>query len=163
VKPVLVIQCGGLKRLGTHAVRDLYLGPLWSTFRKAAPEGPHPALDVYVLSAEHGLLSEMDLCPAYDRVLVSDSYRSSEKGGTPVRRIAELVPVLAVQRKALGLHRVHAVGGKTYLEALRRAGFAVDPVSTGAGIGYIRSDLGRFLEAHRMSLISTLLARARGE
>lgn len=100
-----------------------------------------------MLSAEHGLLPEAALCPAYDRVLVPSGYRGRTKDGSPVRRVDELVPRLRQQRDEHELPRaLDFVGGKLYAEALVAAGYEVRSLSA-AGIGYKRAALREYLES----------------
>jgi hypothetical protein len=159
-RAVLVIQCGGQKVSCPAAVRDLYLGPLWSSYRLAAGAGPrHPSLDVYVLSAEFGLRRESERAAPYDRVLVPDTFRGTKKGGTPVRRLSDLVALLRLQAYAFVGRPVHFAGGALYARALSEAGLDVRPLTApGAGIGDIRSAVGRF--AQRLDL-DALIARTR--
>lgn len=146
---MLVIQCGQSKAPAGDVMR-LYTRGLWSTYRatrqasECALTGPHPVARVFVLSAEHGLLPETAHCPVYDRILVEDTYRAETKGGTPIRRVADLVPLIMDQAQIHGLRRVTFAGGATYRDALVRAGLEVTWMDE-RGIGHKRSSLRRWL------------------
>lgn len=150
---VLVIECGG-KKLQTRKsvpIWSLYTGPLWSTYRStrarregASVRGSHPSLNVFVLSAEHGLLPETDRCSPYDRVLVADSFRGTHKKGTPVRRVSQMVPLVRVQALRHGLTEVWFSGSAVYRGLLEQAGLKVHDLDS-RGIGFKRSALGVFL------------------
>lgn len=167
---MLVIQCGDQKVATTQAVPvwSLYTGPLWSSYRKIRKEregrevsGPHPTLDVYVLSAEYGLLHESARCPLYDRILVPDSYRRQTKRGAPVRRVGEIVDKVRDQARRRGLTEVYVVAGVPYPELLERAGLVVHNLDP-RGIGFKRNTLGRFLKQAPLLDLDALLAEIEG-
>lgn len=162
-----MIQCGGSKRSTDKAVPiwSLYTGTLWSTYRKARERregalvsGPHQGLDVYVLSAEHGLLPESARCSVYDRVLVADTHRSLTKKGVPVRRVGDLVDTVRDQARRRGLTEVWFVGGATYRDLLRRAGLLVHDLERG-GIGMKAAAVKRFVGQAPVLDLDALLAR----
>jgi len=151
----LVLPCGGRKKATSVPVmaRDLYIGPLWSTYRKyAVYEGAENAFfDVFVLSAEHGLLPETALILPYDRVMVRDGHRGAASGSTPVRRVGEIVERVRAQVERHHLRKRPVVfigeGDGPYRAVLRLAGVSpIDLESRGRGIGDYRSDLRALLE-----------------
>ena len=120
-KPVLIIGCGDKKQRGTVPIRDLYSKGNWEAYRKYAPEGKHPNIDVYVISAEYGLLPEDRMACDYNRVLVSSSKRSLQPHE---KRAKDLVPLLKkqIQQDRLQGREVNVVASKAYQEALDLAG-----------------------------------------
>jgi len=179
-KPVLIIQCGASKLSHAAKVRDLYLGPFWSTYRARRREqdgliGEHSELSVYVLSAKHGLVHELDEVEPYDMMVVpagSAHYTrrstGSTRAGTATVPADWLAKTVKKQAKKLGLadRQVWFVGGAAYAEALRLAGVDFESLSDG-GLLSKRSALSRFLIEHEssgeddsVSLLSKLLAKA---
>ena len=159
-REALILPCGGKKREEVYPtaifpVSELYTGSLWTTYRNNADldaDGRNTSLDVFVLSAEYGLLPEDRSICSYDRVLVSDSYGKSTKDGTPVRRVSKLVPLVSQQAQHYRLGGYETVWyegsrqGNPYYDLLTRAGirFRVLP-GKGRGIGYYLGNLKRFL------------------
>jgi hypothetical protein len=158
-------------------MHDLYTGTLWKTYRKARDrhegegwrQGPvggrHPALDVYVVSADKGLVrAESGPYRPYNAVVVSDSYTGPNptRDGARAVSVSEVARPLKYQRKghlrtarsgpfasnpALRVgHPIYFAGGKLYREALERAGFDVVSLAPKArGIGDHAGALKRFL------------------
>ena len=62
--PLVLIQCTGRKREGTHKAIDLYMTSTW--FRKARAYAEFIGGDVLILSAKHGLLRPKDEVEDYD-------------------------------------------------------------------------------------------------
>jgi len=154
VRPVLIIQCGAKKLEHRATVRDLYLGPFWSTYRARRKEqdgatGDHSVLAVFVLSAEHGLVPEGQEIAPYDaRIITRRNGRNIEKG-------CRFVPAdelsLKVKRQArkldLSKRVVFFVGGQDYAIVLNLAGVSFESLSDG-GLLAKRSALNRFLKEH---------------
>lgn len=141
----LLIGCGGQKLSGVHRVDEIYLKGGWAVYRKALKEramgglGPL-AYDVYVVSAEYGIVPVDRRIASYDRVLAERPKKASEV--TP----ASLVPLLRRQALEYGFTEVDVSAGRLYTEALTMAGFTVhrlDPDQR--GVGDQNSALGRHL------------------
>ena len=179
-KPVLIVQCGAKKLDRRAKVRDLYLGPFWSTYRARRREqdgltGEHSELSVYVLSAKHGLVHELDELEPYDMMVVpagaahyTRRSTGSTRAGTATVPADWLAKTVKRQAKKLDLagRRVFFVGGAAYAEALRLAGVEFESLSDG-GLLAKRSALSGFLKEHEssgtddsMSLLARLISEA---
>lgn len=160
-KPVLIIQCGDAKLPRPAPVNELYTGPFWSTYRARRRESPtgmqgvHPELDVYVLSAEHGLVSELAVLEPYNSIIVPGPqadylklYRKP-KVSADTREVSAdvLARRIAAQAQGLGLYgrEVYFVGGLPYGEALQLAGVRYRSLSDG-GMLSKRKALSEFLK-----------------
>jgi len=160
VKPALIIQCGESKRDGVHLVRDLYTGPLWSTYRArcrdAGIEGVHPTLDVFVLSGQFGLRRETDALPWYQHRLVLGEVPALS--ATVRDQVHRFYPDLASRS-------VHFVGSALYRSVLTGAGLSVrDVAPAGADLLGMRKALSAFLRqcAPRPVLdLDSILARVK--
>lgn len=134
----LVIQCGAEKRPGVHPVGELYLGPFWSTYRKARDARLTPiSFPIYVLSARYGLVGVDERIASYDAVLAERPRKANEVA------VADIVPLLQKQRAVVG-NEVDVIGSALYADALTRAGFTVNRLET-RGIGYMRGALREHL------------------
>lgn len=156
MKPVLVIQCGGAKREGSHPVWNLYTGSFWSTYRarrretEGIIEGSHPRLDVYVLSAQFGLRKETDELPWYNCRLTDDRVETLA---------GEIRNQLRGGCRQLANRSIHFVGSKLYGLALERAGLRVVNVApAGADMLGMRKALSIFLKQHRGLDLDALIA-----
>jgi len=139
MRPILVIQCGNKKRKGVHRVRDLYLGPFWSTFRARDREAP-VELDVFVLSAGHGLKHVDERLASYDCKLTPE--RVPVVGAMVCDQVGSQYPRLRGRP-------VHFVGNSLYREALEGGGLDVRPIfKPGDGLLGMRSALTDFLRLH---------------
>ena len=142
VRP-LVIACGHGKLPGVHRVDELYTGPSWSIYRKVMRDRDARGLgllsyDVYVLSAEYGIVPVDRRVASYDKVLADRPKESNEIA------VDDLLPLLRAQVREYGLVEVDTSGGRIYADALVQAGLAVHRLSTG-GIGYQNEALKRHL------------------
>ena len=159
-KPVLIIQCGAKKLAHKALVRDLYLGPFWSTYRARRKEqdgmmGDHSELAVFVLSAKHGLVAEGDEIEPYDmRIVPAGFFGRRSRDGCALVPADTLSDTIRDQAAGLGLARrdVFFVGGKDYAEALDLAGVEFESLSDG-GLLAKRSALNRFLTDNPSSMV----------
>ena len=131
----LFVQCGGGKLPGAHRVADLYTGPLWSTLRRVERETGIKR-DVYVLSAEYGVVRMDKVVESYDAVIMR---RVTELHHRSVESVVE-----KVRGQGWNLCRVDFVGSELYAEVLREAGCIVNRLET-RGIGYQRAALAQAL------------------
>ena len=158
VRPVLIIACGADKITdkGELAARDLYGKGFWAVYRKNSPAIKHPFLDVYVMSAEYGIIPETTLIEPYERLLVDDrKFDNSKKRESYWKPVRDLLPLLKEQIASLDLqdHPVWFSGNKTYLQALQKAGLNVIPLyfhrapglTKGHGDGIHRGALRHYL------------------
>jgi hypothetical protein len=180
-KPVLVIACGNKKRAddlerypyGTP-VWDLYLGRAWDTYRKwmeAHDIARHSGakrmggsvsnpLDVWVVSAEHGLLPSTSRLWSYNTQLTPATFSSF------VEVLSEQLHAsgggaLGRERRALLHQSVTFAGPKIYAEALEAAGLQITPISWrakggGAGWGSLGQNLRRWLDQQIRSTASSV-------
>lgn len=140
----LLIGCGREKFSGVHRVDEIYALGAWRIYRKAMAEraaaGRGPLLyDVYVVSAEHGIVPADRRIAWYDRVLVERPRKPNEVAP------ASIVPLLRRQAAEHGLVEVDVSAGRIYAEALEAAGLVVhrlDPDQRGSG------DQNRALKQH---------------
>jgi hypothetical protein len=166
--PVLIVACGGKKLSDPARADQIYTGSLWATYRTNAPRDPQGnpiGFRLYVISAEYGLVRGDEMLSPYDRVLVSDSYRTKNgtKNGTPVRRVSDLLPLVRDQARDEGLYGLPAdkvfyagaVGSREkpgpYLQVLRGAGLRFTPLSRAlpgrGGVEHNRKALRAWLNA----------------
>ena len=115
-KPVLVIGCGRGKLSVSSAVNRLYTGTMWKTYRAARErhEGAdwpvrHPRLDVYVLSAKHGLASESKVLAPYEKEAKTES---------EIKQLADRIRRSSVPDRWPS--RVYFAGSGRYYDALSR-------------------------------------------
>jgi len=130
----LVIACGLGKLPGVHRVDALYTGPSWSIYRKGMRDRVVRGLgllsyDVYVLSAEYGIVPVDRRIASYDKVLKERPKKPNEVG------IAAILSLLRRQVREHGLVEVDVSGGELYADALAQAGLVVHRLDT-RGIGY---------------------------
>ena len=109
---LLILSCSKRKRsaLGLLPAIERYNGPVFFVLRRFLRDYPDKAklLDVYILSAAHGLIPANHPIASYDREMIQS-------------RVAELQPqVLAAFGKIMqdGYTSLCLVMGKTYLTAL---------------------------------------------
>jgi hypothetical protein len=142
-RPLLLIACSGAKLDGRHKAADLYQGVMFDVLRKWMPtEGVRP--DVYVISAEHGLVHGDTLLNSYERPMDKDRQRQLIDKGLDVNAF-----------KGKDFNQVFVAGGElyrglaqTYIERLRQAGFIgqnADVKTVSGGIGEQRGQLGEYL------------------
>jgi hypothetical protein len=144
-RPLLLIPCSGPKNEGQHKAIDLYKGVMYGVLRKWMPtEGVRP--DVYIVSAEHGLVHGDTLLDNYEREMTRDRQRELIDQGLDLDAF-----------KGKNFNQVFIAGSElyrgvaqTYVERLRQAGFIAQnaPIGAsekGAGVGTQRGDLGNFL------------------
>jgi hypothetical protein len=142
-RPLLLIACSGAKLEGRHKAVDLYKGVMFDVLRKWMPtEGVRP--DVWILSAEHGLVHGDTMLDSYERPMDKARQRQLIDKGLDVDAF-----------KGKDFNQVFIAGGElyrdlaqTYIQRLRQAGFigqnaAVNAVS--GGIGEQRGQLGEYL------------------
>lgn len=149
----LIISCGSGKIETPQAVpaHDLYTGPLWSSFRVAIKRSSFKLADVYVLSAEHGLIPASTMLVSYNRQVVPSSRRHLEAHQIKSSQLAQKLPA------PIEDELVWFVGGKAYEEALSTAGYEAIKLDTHylfpnknarGGNGKQRQALSWFLETY---------------
>ena len=140
--PVLVIACGDKKigGRGPHRVRDIYKGPLWSSYRKWRRDHGYGddedlPIPVYVLSAKHLLMPDSERIPHYDKKLTASE-------------LPRYIPALRQSLRKHGVEGrdiVYAGPRPLYLEALEATGSNVTRLS-GKGWGGMRKELKAWLD-----------------
>jgi hypothetical protein len=65
---LLILGCSKNKKEGPGSAIEVYDGPLFRTARRRLPEVDWP-LDVWIISAKHGILRQTDWIEKYDEVL----------------------------------------------------------------------------------------------
>jgi hypothetical protein len=142
-RPLLLIACSGAKLEGRHKAIDLYKGVMFDVLRKWMPtEGVRP--DVWIISAEHGLVHGDTMLDSYERPMNKDRQRELIDKGLDVDAF-----------KGKDFNQVFIAGGdlyrglaQTYVERLRQAGFIgqnADVQTVSGGIGEQRGQLGEYL------------------
>jgi len=131
----LIVQCGAGKLPGAHRVADLYTGALWSTLRRVERE-TGIRRDVYVLSAQYGIVRMDKVVESYDAQAVD---RVTEAHHVHVTELVQLV-----QAQGWNLCRVDFVGSALYAKVLEDAGCIVTRLES-RGIGYQRASLAKAL------------------
>jgi hypothetical protein len=131
----LIVQCGAGKLPGAHRVADLYTGPLWSTLRRVERESGI-ARDVYVLSAQYGIVRMDKVVQSYDAQAVD---RVTEAHHVHVTELVRMVEAQGWRNC-----RVDFVGSALYAKVLEDAGCIVTRLES-RGIGYQRAALAKAL------------------
>lgn len=141
MRRLLILSCSAAKRpdAGLLPAIERYDGPRYRILRRYLRTHPGTELDVWVLSAEFGLIPGGEPIPTYDRVLTR-------------ARAAELAPqISAALPRAAGDHAAaFVVAGAAYVGALARCCGGIRPgfvlrVAPG-GVGAKNGHLKRWLE-----------------
>ncbi|HWE82781.1 MAG TPA: hypothetical protein VG265_14115 [Gaiellaceae bacterium] len=163
MRRLLILGCSQTKtkspfRVATHRRYD---GPIWKTFRAVREEGFAGAIDVEVLSAEHGLIPLHHAIHDYDRRMTPERAAELRSGAAAQGSTGFKALCLAVSWKLEAYVLAQAwghvppyddaliVAGGTYVEALDLGLFdrAGVPVSVAAGgIGEKRAAMRRWMK-----------------
>ena len=164
-RPVLIIACSKSKEPATGTYYrgwDIYRGPLWTTYRAWAGlsyasrdaggyrkmpswapeawEGVYkyrpPMVNVWIVSAKYGLMSQFRNIKPYDKQLTEDNFsafvkllKSQLKSGVEDAAIPPLRSISALKSR-----RIYFAGPKIYAEALEAAGLNIERLG-GKGLG----------------------------
>ena len=176
-RPVLIIACSKSKEPATGTYYrgwDIYKGPLWTTYRAwaglsyasrdaggyrkmpswapVAWRGGYkfrpPMVNVWIVSAKYGLMSQFRNIKPYDEQLTKDNFsafvkllKSQLKSGVEDEAIPPLRSISALKSR-----RIYFAGPKIYAEALEAAGLTIERLG-GKGWGGMRKNLRAWLES----------------
>jgi|ERR671915_199422 hypothetical protein len=132
---LLVLSCSQLKRsnLGALPAIDRYDGVAFRLLRKVRREGHWPQnLDVFVLSAKYGLITDSTIIFNYDQRMTKE--RASELK-------EEALQLLREYRQHYVCNEIYVNVGKDYWKALR----GIDEIFTGALVIHARGRIGERL------------------
>ena len=149
-RPVLVIACGNRKqpsRSQGYPVRQIYLGPLWTTYRKWLDDhGLHDKnpVDVWVISAKHGLIPENQVIPVYNTLLTKASEPAFVQ---KLKRQLQASSRVRLREGPVTYAGPFSRSSPPYLSAMEKVGMDVTAIR-GAGYGYMRQNLRSWLDQH---------------
>lgn len=147
-KPLLLIACAEEKLAGRHRAIDLYQGALFDVLRKwmtrDALDPAKPALDVFVISAKHGLV------PADREIDSYDQKMTAERQQELIARGQDLSLFFGKDYNEVFIagSNLYKPVGEVYAEQLRKAGFVGHDAEIKTTDGYIgeqRGQLGEYL------------------
>lgn len=89
---LLLLACSERKRLnpGHLPAIERYDGPAYRVLRRYAHSTPHEMPDIYILSAQYGLIPGNQPIPAYDRLMTPE--RAQELRASTASRLQQLQP-----------------------------------------------------------------------
>ncbi len=127
-KRIGLVSCVKSKRESPAPARDLYVSPLFRSFRSYAEE---LCDDWFILSAKYGLLRPDEIVAPYDKTL--NRMRKPERLEWASRVSGELLKVLPHQAHLVVLASVRY--RENLLHSLRRAGHTVEVPLEGLPLG----------------------------
>jgi hypothetical protein len=138
-KPLLIVACADEKLAGNHKAIDLYKGALFDVLRKWMPRD---AMDVYILSAKHGLVHADTLIDSYDQKITAARQKELIASGANL----DLFKDRNFSEVYIAGSQPYTEVGRVYAEQLRAAGFVGPDARVQATVGFIGQQRGQFGE-----------------